>query len=395
MYRLFHQLNPYNTLIMKMRLILFVTSIAALMSVNSFGQTNTFPGTGNVGIGTTSPSFPLDVNGSINAISYKFRIYGSGINEESSRLYIAPIGDRLDILNKAGNKFVAIFDGTNSLHTFYNSGSNSTIKLNTQISRISGSGDNAYLELYHNLNGNITLMNKASSLLYGNILFGTNSTEKMRITTDGNVGVGVTAPSEKFEVNGNIKASGLILPSGAGAGKVLTSNASGEATWQTATATASDGWSFDGNTVGVLKKFGTTNNYDLPIIANNIECMRVLTNGSVVIGTTIRPAADAKLAVDGFIYSRKVKVTNTGWADYVFAPSYKLPSLSEVEAFIKKNQHLPDIPSAAEVAKNGLDLGDNQVALLKKIEELTLYLIEIKKENEQMRKEIKALQKKN
>jgi hypothetical protein len=108
--------------------------------------------------------------------------------------------------------------------------------------------------------------------------------------------------------------------------------------------------------------------------------------GNVGIGTT---NPQAKLAVNGDIFSKKVKVTQSGWPDYVFAPGYRLRPLSEVELFIKLKQHLPDVPSAATVEKEGIDLGDNQAVLLKKIEELTLYIIDLNKEVEGLKKEIK------
>jgi len=107
--------------------------------------------------------------------------------------------------------------------------------------------------------------------------------------------------------------------------------------------------------------------------------------GWVGIGTT---SPQSELAVNGTITSKKVKVTLTGWSDYVFNDDYHLRPLNEVERYIQQNHHLPEVPSAEEVKKDGLDVGDNQATLLKKIEELTLYVIEQnKKLEEQYRKQ--------
>ncbi|MFP5043020.1 hypothetical protein [Parasediminibacterium sp. JCM 36343] len=109
----------------------------------------------------------------------------------------------------------------------------------------------------------------------------------------------------------------------------------------------------------------------------------------VVIGTNINATSmsDAyKLYVEGGIRTKKVKVDVGPWADYVFDKSYTLPTLQSVATYIAKNKHLPDMPSAATVAKEGVDLGDNQVVLLKKIEELTLYVIELQKQVDELKK---------
>lgn len=97
--------------------------------------------------------------------------------------------------------------------------------------------------------------------------------------------------------------------------------------------------------------------------------------GNVGIGTT--STGIHKLAVEGSIGARKVKVNQTGWADFVFEPDYQLPSLQEVERFVRKHKHLPDIPSAKEVEDEGLDLGEMNRRLLQKIEEQMLYIIEL------------------
>ena len=108
--------------------------------------------------------------------------------------------------------------------------------------------------------------------------------------------------------------------------------------------------------------------------------------GKVGIGTTT--TGTHKLAVDGSIGARKVKVEMGSWSDFVFDHDYKLRSLAEVESFIAQNKHLPDVPSQAEVVKEGNDLGSMDAILLQKIEELTLYLIEQNKKIEALEKKL-------
>lgn len=113
--------------------------------------------------------------------------------------------------------------------------------------------------------------------------------------------------------------------------------------------------------------------------------------GNVGIGTDI---TNAKLTVNGGILAKKVKVSEnlTVWPDYVFDKNYVLPSLEYVAQYISKHQHLPEIPSAAEVAVQGHDLGEMNKKLLKKVEELTLYLIDQQKQLEQQAKKQSAQQ---
>lgn len=87
------------------------------------------------------------------------------------------------------------------------------------------------------------------------------------------------------------------------------------------------------------------------------------------------------LVVNGNVRAKEIKVEVGGiWPDYVFKPEYRLPSLSETEQFIKKNGHLPEIPKASEIEANGLSLGEMNTLMMRKIEELTLHLIEKDKE---------------
>ena len=114
--------------------------------------------------------------------------------------------------------------------------------------------------------------------------------------------------------------------------------------------------------------------------------------GNVGIGTTIIPT-NYKLAVAGKIIAEELKVQlQTAWPDYVFANDYKLPTLQEVEKQIKENGHLKDIPSAQEVKENGIQVGDMARIQQQKIEELTLYIIELNKKLEAQDKKLENLE---
>lgn len=146
--------------------------------------------------------------------------------------------------------------------------------------------------------------------------------------------------------------------------------------------------------IQALSKGGTALAYGnvFSVINATTSLLMVKANGNVGIGT-VNPGTN-KLAVEGTIAARKVKVTQTSpWPDFVFKPEYKLPSLDEVAAHIKAKGHLPGIPTEAEVAKDGQDLGDMNTKLLQKVEELTLYLLDMKANNERLQSENAAIRK--
>lgn len=96
---------------------------------------------------------------------------------------------------------------------------------------------------------------------------------------------------------------------------------------------------------------------------------------------------------DGFMRTRRIRVDmEDDWADYVFDSDYELMPLNEVENFIKLHKHLPRIPSAVEVEKNGVDVAEMNVLLMEKIEELTLYLIQVKKQNDDLMKRLETIE---
>lgn len=122
-----------------------------------------------------------------------------------------------------------------------------------------------------------------------------------------------------------------------------------------------------------------------------VEHMRITPAGNIGIGTT---TPKSKLEVNGAIRAKEIKIEATGWADFVFSSDYDLQPLSEIETHIIENGHLPNIPSETEVKENGIDLGEMQVKLLQKIEELTLYVIGQNKKNAELEARIKELENK-
>lgn len=144
---------------------------------------------------------------------------------------------------------------------------------------------------------------------------------------------------------------------------------------------------------GVIFNRGQITGGYLTFLTNNgTEKMRLDSGGNLLIG--VKTAGSYKLAVAGTIGAKKLQITQSGWADYVFNPGYKLPSLAEVEAHIQANHRLPEIPSEKEISEKGLDVAEMQKLQMQKIEELTLYLIEEHKANLKLQQEVAELKKK-
>jgi len=334
---------------MKPHLIL-VAFVYALI-VNA--QTNTFPNSGNVGIGTTSPS-------------EKLHVWSPSGNNQVVKLYVTGTGE-----NNAGTV------SNNRVGGYFASGTADDASFGRY---------NVGVESWYGIGFKSTFNNKAG------IVFNTRSASGF---FEGKLGVGTDNPSAIFEVNKNFdgSASAYILnqhtspksraillvgeqPYGGNYGYLAHHSANYASAWgnyDLANATYLAG--NDTNGLGIIAGnsqgkivFGTSTS----------EKMRLVANGNLGIGTT---APDAKLTVKGNIHAEEVKVDlSVPGPDYVFKEGYDLKSLEEVQNYIKTHGHLPNIPSAQEMEENGIQLGEINMKLLEKIEELTLYALQQQKE---------------
>ena len=194
------------------------------------------------------------------------------------------------------------------------------------------------------------------------------------LSTNGNIGFDDDTPEAKLTVQG---------------GDIQTSHMGHFKGW------TSGGLTGLGLDMGIVNGIGHVLTYD----RTNAQYhdMRITARGGVNKGIYISTngnfgidddSPDHKLSVNGMVRSKEVMCDNDNWPDYVFTDSYELRSLDEVSAFIKANGHLPNIPSAQEVASNGIKLSEMSASLLEKVEELTLYTIsqeeQIKDQNEKL-----------
>ncbi|MBD2701866.1 TMF family protein [Spirosoma sp. BT702] len=188
------------------------------------------------------------------------------------------------------------------------------------------------------------------------------------------VGIGNTAPANKLEItHGTAGQSGLRFTN-------LKSSNTASATNQTKVLSVNE----NGDVILVSTNGSTREGVSETLWQRKGSFLQSTQNDAVIIGTNVaRTPAGYKLFVEQGILTEKVKVAvkNTSdWSDYVFKAGYSLKPLAEVEQYIQKHEHLPGIPSAKEVVEKGVDVARMDAKLLEKIEELTLYSIQLEKE---------------
>ena len=201
----------------------------------------------------------------------------------------------------------------------------------------------------------------------------------------GNVGIGTTSPQLWFD--GTVTEINAKRP-------VLKLNSNNELSTIQFTQKDVNSSSHAGE-FHLNYHFNKTDNTLSTISFDSYPQQNVLTmnsNGNVGIGTTA--LGKYKLNVWGTVRAHEIVVNSDG-ADFVFQPDYKLRPLAEVDSFIQQNKHLPEIKSASEMQADGMSVSELNTKLLQKVEELTLYIIQQAKEQEQLRKEFEEYKKQN
>lgn len=389
-----------------MKKVFIIFSLALLVKGNTFAQTNTFPVTGNVGIGTTNPVSKLQIGNFNDGGENKIVIPG---------IYNF---ERVNLGQESNGNGLLEFVNHNSMSNSYG------VKIGSNIDKY---GAGLYIVLAPSTDA-------YSSLNY-------SSTPAFFINTANNVGIGTANPLAKLDVGissndalstvlarlpeGNHVESGTYL----GVRAINTTTVAGPSfslehrfygqlnssinfhigggteggfiTFSTGDGTEAMRLDEKGNLgIGKLKEGATSLSLAMSQESNGYVRMQSVKSqgvsygdlifnefgGNVGIGTN--DAKGYKLAVAGNVIAEEVKVKlRANWPDYVFTKEYKLPTLQETEQHIKEKGHLPGIPSAEEVRNNGVDLGDMNAKLLQKIEELTLHLIEQQKQIEKLNQE--------
>lgn len=209
----------------------------------------------------------------------------------------------------------------------------------------------------------------------------------------GFVGVGTTSPSSLFHVSANMTAGArtelLRLEIRGNGGDELGGEGAAINFFTPVTPNpnvlGAQIYSFRES--GVNSYSTTALRFSTNYLGTMKDKLAILGNGNVGIGIDTPLNL---LDVNGTIHAKLVKVNLTGWPDYVFSTSFELTPISEVKSYIDLNHRLPDIPSADDVDKNGIDLGEMNKLLLKKVEELTLYVIQKDSKESEQQQEINS-----
>ena len=219
------------------------------------------------------------------------------------------------------------------------------------------------------------------------------------------------AQNGTLEVNGSLKTGRIFMSQGATSGYVMTCMPNGQAVWKSAQSIT--GWEVSGSRV-----FKTTGSASIGTDAGHGK-LNIATEGTpgIILEASLPAGAygygflskvntpnvkvlavenngtekmvlwgDGRLQIDNVIHAAEIEVKVNVWQDAVFDPDYPLMSLEELRSYIQKNKHLPDVPDEATVMRDGIAVGEMNSILLKKVEELTLYILDLEAEIQKLKR---------
>ncbi|WP_143307492.1 hypothetical protein [Chitinophaga vietnamensis] len=345
--------------------------LLSLCTVSAYAQKNTPPlPTGKIGIGTDSPTAQLDVRGdfSLGVLSSTGgQAYSIGFTRSGAQLY-GTAGTGLQMGGSISNADLTILPNGNIGVGITSPGARLHIVNNVQQIQLgTGTCTSGYSLMVGANDDGVNFSNNSNARGFN---FSNINGNLFNVSAAGNMGLGKTASDLKLDVNGVFRSNGMVGLFGPGTAAELSTTTKR----------------------GLYVDNGTNTAWDLLTLQNGSgTLMKINGAGNVSIGTN--NSRGYKLAVEGTVGARRVKVSQENWADYVFHPDYKFPTIEEMEQYVVKEHHLPGVPSAEEVKNNGIDLGDMNKVLLQKIEELSLYIILLKKQLDTQQAQITALQK--
>lgn len=326
---------------MKKKLII----LCSVLSFRLLAQTNSFPSTGNISIGAPS-----------NLATAKLHLLEGvalGGSQNSSQI-ITRIGGNSGSANNVYNNVWLVRSETNSADWW-------TLKIHDALSL-----DNAYLTP-----GSDTKTFWERHAFADRQSWGTGNNPYMTLL-GGRLGVGIYTPAARLDIQEDNNAFSTFIARNlhtTGGGYCILSNVKQDLTKAFAIANTSTGWA---------------------------ENFVVYGNGRTMVGVKrILPThihADAFVQIDGKVACKELVVLDpTKWSDFVFAPDYKLRGLDDLERYYLQNKHLPDVPSENDVKQNGINTAEMDAILLQKIEELTLYIVNMNKELQALKAENQKL----
>lgn len=232
----------------------------------------------------------------------------------------------------------------------------------------------------------LTAEHNMSLLPNGSLFLGAGG-NKYQVSLDqsGKVGIGTSSPSHKLDVAGSIgladelkfensgkvqAANSILMQEGGSTGAYMHLNNGNVAIVPAGSDGVTTFYSWDGASAWSPK-------------------MKIKSNGQVEIGNYNEKG---NLVVNGNVKCNSLRVTQNVWADYVFADDYKLMDLDAVDAFVKENKHLPNVPAASEIEGQDMDISKMNEMFMRKIEELTLYMIQLENENDQLQERLEAIE---